>query len=49
VFKRANGDVYEGQWKNDKIHGFGVFIRSNGDKYSGEWYDDKMHGKGISE
>jgi len=37
----ADGDVYEGTWKDDKAHGFGVFNRTDGSKYEGEWYEDK--------
>ena len=36
-----NGDVYEGDWKNDKACGFGKFIFSDGAKYVGEWDNDK--------
>ena len=36
----ANGDVYEGNWVNDKANGFGVFIDTNNAVYEGEWLDD---------
>jgi hypothetical protein len=43
----ANGDVYEGQWKNGLKQGSGVMDFSNGDKYEGQWKNGKMHGKGV--
>lgn len=36
----ADGDVYEGEWLNDKAHGKGVYIHRDGASYSGEWYED---------
>ena len=37
---RANGDIYEGEWKEDKRHGYGVLLKSDGGKYEGNWKDD---------
>lgn len=31
----SNGDVYEGDWKNDKANGYGIFIDTNSAKYEG--------------
>ena len=42
----ANGDEYEGDWKDDKRNGMGNFKANNNDKYSGEWKNDKKDGKG---
>lgn len=50
----ANGDVYEGQWKNGKKDGkgkdgykvIGTMNYANGDKYDGQWKDDKKSGLG---
>ena len=36
----ANGDIYEGYWKNDKANGKGTFWDTNGAKYEGCWLDD---------
>lgn len=36
----ANGDIYQGEWRNDMANGFGAFIDANGAKYSGEWLND---------
>ena len=37
----ADGDVYEGNWLNDKAHGEGDYIHLDGAKYSGDWIEDK--------
>ena len=51
-----NGAKYEGQWKNDKKNGKGVFTSPHyydcenfvGMKYEGEFRDDKFDGFGIT-
>lgn len=44
----ANGDIYEGNWKDDKANGYGIFIDLNNNaKYEGYWLDDQQHGEGI--
>ena len=36
-----NGDMYQGQWKNDKCHGWGKKnFHATGNVYEGEWVDD---------
>ena len=30
VFRFADGDVYEGEWKEDKIHGIGIMTTKDG-------------------
>ena len=54
IMKYKNGGKYEGQWKNDKRNGKGVFISQNynnpnltGIKYEGEFNNDKIEGYGI--
>ena len=42
----ANGDIYEGQWRDDKANGNGVFVDANNAMYTGEWVDDTQHGYG---
>jgi hypothetical protein len=42
-----NGDIYEGEWLNDKKHGQGKMTYANGDIYYGDWKNDKKHGQGI--
>jgi len=43
----ANGDKYDGEWKNDKRNGYGTFTWANGYKYVGEWKNDKRNGYGT--
>ena len=40
------GHKYEGQFKNNRIEGWGVLYWKNGDRYEGQVKDGKMHGKG---
>lgn len=40
VFTHVDGDLYEGQWVNDKANGFGTYKHTNGAQYNGEWKDD---------
>ena len=35
--KYANGDIYEGDWVDDKYHGKGTLKYANGDIYEGIW------------
>lgn len=42
----SDGDYYEGDWKEDKAYGVGVYNHVNGAKYQGEWKEDKQHGTG---
>jgi hypothetical protein len=37
----ADGDIYEGQWVNDKAEGKGTYSHANGAYYEGDWIDDK--------
>jgi len=41
-----NGNVYDGQWKDDKMHGHGVYTTSDG-VYDGQWKDGDQHGHGV--
>ena len=41
-----SGDVYEGNWKNNKRHGQGKYTYSNGEWYSGNWVNGVSQGKG---
>lgn len=42
----ANGDTYDGQWKDDLKNDKGVFTYNNGDLYEGEMGNDKRNGHG---
>jgi len=37
----ADGDIYEGDWKNDKAHGKGIYVHMDGARYDGDWVEDK--------
>ena len=39
-FWHVDGDIFEGQWHDDKANGYGVYIHQNGARYEGEWKDD---------
>ena len=39
--------IYDGQWKQDKPHGFGVKIFPNGDQHHGYYQDGIRHGWGM--
>lgn len=41
------GRKYQGQWKNNNLHGRGVFSFADGRKYCGEYVDNKKHGYGT--
>lgn len=36
-----DGDIYEGEWVDDKADGKGVYIHKDGASYSGDWVKDK--------
>ena len=40
TFWHADGDYYEGEFKNDKSNGYGVFHCTDGTVYEGVWADD---------
>lgn len=41
--------MYEGEWKNNKMHGKGIFTWRDGRRYEGEYVNDKKEGFGIFE
>lgn len=43
----ANGDVYEGSWKNNNKDGLGTMKYENGDTYIGYWYRNNKEGMGT--
>ena len=53
--KFKNGDIYEGEWRDDQIDGYGTMViagkaygnMEGGGTYSGTWKDGLKHGQGI--
>lgn len=41
VYQWADGRIFKGDWKNNKMHGKGEFSWSDGRRYIGEYRDDK--------
>ena len=39
--------IYEGDYADDKKHGYGIFSWGDGRKYMGDWVNGKQHGNGI--
>jgi hypothetical protein len=38
---------YEGEFRDNKLHGHGDFTFPDGRRYEGEWVNDTMHGEGT--
>ena len=45
----ANGDDYEGEWKNNMADGEGTLRTADGTKYKGHFVKGKEDGKGVLE
>ena len=43
----ANGDRFEGQYKNGKKSGKGIYYFKTGEKFEGEWLKDERNGEGT--
>jgi hypothetical protein len=49
IYTYENGSKYEGEWKDNKRHGKGIFYDSDGSKhYEGYWKSNKKHLYGIA-
>ena len=47
-FYYSDGGMYDGDWKNGSMDGFGTLFYAGGNvAYKGEWKEDKFHGKGT--
>jgi len=40
-FILADGDVFQGNWVDDKAHGNGNYYYAEGATYKGSWNEDK--------
>ena len=49
IYIWADKRRFEGNWKNNKMDGFGVFIWPDQRKYEGNYRDDKKEGYGLFE
>jgi len=47
IYEFPSGDKYEGNWKNDLMHGKGTYYYPNGNKYEGEFKNGRKTGFGI--
>ena len=45
-FQYKNGDLYDGEWRDNKFHGRGKLTMSSGTIYEGNFENNKMHGHG---
>ena len=49
--KYANGEIYEGEWRDDVCCGQGELYKPQGYgrayTYKGEWRDNKLNGEGV--
>ena len=46
IYYYKNGDIYFGDWKDDKFHGKGVYIFAKGERYEGELANGFKTGNG---
>eukprot|EP00525_Craspedostauros_australis_P005056 CAMPEP_0198108576 /NCGR_PEP_ID=MMETSP1442-20131203/639_1 /TAXON_ID= /ORGANISM="Craspedostauros australis, Strain CCMP3328" /LENGTH=80 /DNA_ID=CAMNT_0043763893 /DNA_START=8 /DNA_END=247 /DNA_ORIENTATION=+ len=46
-FDASKRTYYEGQWKNDQVHGRGRMQWSDGSHYNGDWKNGQMDGFGT--
>ncbi|KAK7194410.1 MORN repeat/FYVE zinc finger containing protein [Novymonas esmeraldas] len=46
LMRYFNGDVYEGEWRDNCRHGRGTLRRPDGEVYDGDWAVDQRHGHG---
>ncbi|CAM6128771.1 unnamed protein product [Calypogeia fissa] len=43
----VTGDVYKGEWSNDKRHGTGTHLYKSGNRYEGQFIEGKREGHGT--
>ena len=47
IMNYNDGNIYKGNFKNDKREGKGILTYTNGDIYDGNWENDLQNGEGI--
>jgi len=47
IYRFANGDSYDGKWKDDLMNGRGIYNYSNRDVYYGEFVNGHREGDGL--
>ena len=48
VFYYQDGGMYEGEWRDNKMHGKGkLFYQSGRLAYDGQWLNDQFSGQGC--
>nr|XP_034966922.1 MORN repeat-containing protein 2 isoform X1 [Zootoca vivipara] len=47
VHTTPDGIIYQGNWKNDKMNGFGKLEHPSGAVYEGEFFNNMFHGTGT--
>jgi hypothetical protein len=45
---RASGEIYRGEWRDDKRDGHGTAAYANGNRYEGNWSNDMRDGHGVA-
>ncbi|KAL9955637.1 hypothetical protein ACROYT_G036989 [Oculina patagonica] len=45
MYKYPNGDVYVGEWRRGKRHGYGELVKKDGTQTVGFFYDDEYVGE----
>ncbi len=43
----CNNDQYNGEFKDDMMHGYGRYVDEIGNTYDGDFRNDKRHGKVV--
>ena len=47
MYTWQDGRKYEGQYRDDKKHGFGIYSWADMREYQGMWFRGKQHGLGL--
>ena len=42
-----SGNLYEGDFVDDRKQGYGIFYFANGSRYEGQWHMGEKHGQGT--